>query len=431
VVLKIWRFMKKNNKKNLKTFKNLIIVFICFFSLMLQSSPVSKEQVTLAVQNWLKLSRGKALNTTFLTKNIKIKPFKDKKGKTLFFISELQEGFIILSSDDLIEPIIAFSSKGHFKESLDNPLFVLLINDMQDRLQRAGKINQAKIQPKTIKPLIKVEKKWQELTKNHIGLYTSGITIIDDIYVEPLIQTKWGQETTNIGLACYNYYTPTKYGVWESGNANNYPSGCVATAMAQLLKYYSYPLEKVGTKTYDIMVDGYLTTADLRGGDGKGGPYQWSYMTLNPNSGSTEAQRQAIGNLMHDCGLSVKMQYNYNWSGAATTLAAKAFKETFLYTNAKRAYDSGIYILPEFHKMINPNLDAKCPVILGITGDGGHAIVSDGYGYNYSTMYHHLVLGWDGSDDAWYALPDIKTSYADFDTVYKCIYNVFQKRKVK
>jgi hypothetical protein len=189
--------------------------------------------------------------------------------------------------------------------------------------------------------------------------------------------------------------------------------------------YYKYPNKTLNDKSYEIMIDGISTKAKLLGGDLNRGPYKWENMPEDPEDGASTLQREAIGALMHDCGLSVKMQYNPTWAGAATTLAAKAFKETFYYTNAKRAYDSAVYILPKFPEMINPNLDAKCPVILGITGDGGHAIISDGYGYNFSAIYHHLVMGWNGDDDAWYALPDISTYYSDFDTVYKCIYNIF------
>ena len=68
--------------------------------------------------------------------------------------------------------------------------------------------------------------------------------------------------------------------------------------------------------------------------------------------------------------------------------------------------------------MVNPNLDAGYPVLFGITGAGGHAIVCDGYGYNPSTMYHHLNMGWSGNDDAWYNLPTIDTAMALIYTIH-------------
>jgi hypothetical protein len=76
--------------------------------------------------------------------------------------------------------------------------------------------------------------------------------------------------------------------------------------------------------------------------------------------------------------------------------------------------------------MINPNLDAGCPVLLGIRRDGGgHAVVCDGYGYDLSALYHHLNMGWGGFHDAWYNLPNVDASQYTYDTVSSIIYNVF------
>ena len=76
--------------------------------------------------------------------------------------------------------------------------------------------------------------------------------------------------------------------------------------------------------------------------------------------------------------------------------------------------------------MINPNLDARYPVLLGIEGSSGHAVVADGYGYSASTLYHHLNLGWSGASTAWYALPLIDTgSGFTFKVVDQCVYNAY------
>ncbi|OPZ97498.1 MAG: hypothetical protein BWY71_01599 [Planctomycetes bacterium ADurb.Bin412] len=70
---------------------------------------------------------------------------------------------------------------------------------------------------------------------------------------------------------------------------------------------------------------------------------------------------------------------------------------------------------------MNPNLDAGQPLLLGIAGGGySHAVVADGYGYDSGTLYHHINFGWNGSNDAWYALPNVDT-YTNIGT---CIYNV-------
>ena len=66
--------------------------------------------------------------------------------------------------------------------------------------------------------------------------------------------------------------------------------------------------------------------------------------------------------------------------------------------------------------MINPNLDARFPVLLGIIDPQaiGHEVVVDGYGYTSATLYHHLNLGWSGTADAWYNLPTISAGSYNF-----------------
>jgi len=107
-------------------------------------------------------------------------------------------------------------------------------------------------------------------------------------------------------------------------------------------------------------------------------------------------------------------------------MAREVLPETFDYSNAINGFDGGNELSgPGLNGMVNPNLDAGYPALLGITRtSGGHAVVTDGYGYNSSTLYHHLNMGWYGVDDAWYNLPDVNSS-PDFDSVEECIYNIY------
>ena len=77
-----------------------------------------------------------------------------------------------------------------------------------------------------------------------------GLTSVSDVRIAPLTQTTWDQQTAAAAgtAACYNYYTPP-YG---AGNTTNYPAGCVATAMAQLMRYYQFPTTGVGTASFTI-----------------------------------------------------------------------------------------------------------------------------------------------------------------------------------
>jgi len=149
-------------------------------------------------------------------------------------------------------------------------------------------------------------------------------------------------------------------------------------------------------------------------------------MPLAPNQFTSLAHRQAIGALTHDAGLTVNMFYTPGASGSDTLDTADSLRNVFMYSNAVKGLNSYDNIGAGLIGMVNPNLDAGYPVLLGITGSpGGHAIVCDGYGYIASTLYHHLNMGWSGYENAWYNLPTIDTAIGTFGSVYKCVYNIY------
>jgi hypothetical protein len=257
----------------------------------------------------------------------------------------------------------------------------------------------------------------------------SGIPSVSDLRVAPFIQTHWSQTTTNDaadGAACYNYYTFP----YAPGDPTNYPCGCVATAMGQMMYYLWHPTTGVGTPWFTVTVDGAPIEACLRGGNGNGGPYDWANMVLNPQYGAAEVQRQAIGNLLRDAGVAVKMDYTKDLSGAYLEEAAAALVSVFGYSNAIVAdnlQDQEWVTIPYANRntIINSNLHAKYPVMLGIFGGGGHAVVCDGYGYNTQSMYHHLNMGWSGLDDAWYNLPLVYPPETSYNILGCMVYNLY------
>jgi hypothetical protein len=150
-------------------------------------------------------------------------------------------------------------------------------------------------------------------------------------------------------------------------------------------------------------------------------------MRFNPDCTDifNEDEAEATGALCYDAGVSVNMKYASDGSGVLVRDSKAALTNTFQYRNAVVGYkSSGIDISPGLIGMVNPNLDAQSPVFLGLTGPGpGHAVVCDGYGYESLTLYHHLNMGWEGSDDAWYNLPNIDSSHA-YNCVDECLYNI-------
>lgn len=389
--------------------------------------PTTETEARGAVAGWLNLSK-RPLGTRMGAKTGTIQVFKDSAGDVEYFVVNLQpSGFAIVGGDDLLEPIIAFAPQGTFEATLDNPLYDLVQQDVPARLaQVRGQEKEALKQGRMFVPRglhRRAQGKWRELQQRDAAPVTAtadlvgaGLASISDPRVPPLVQSLWAQGSEG-GLYCYNYFTP-----------NHYVCGCVATALAQVLRYYTLPMTGVGTQSFTIYVDGVINRASLRGGDGAGGPYDWNNMVLNPDASTSDLQRQAIGSLTYDAGVAVHMQYTSSSSGAYTKYVPTALMNTFGYSNAiyGNNYPNSMPTT-NLVNMLNPNLDARFPAILGITDaiGNGHEIVVDGYGYNVSTLYHHLNLGWAGVADAWYNLPSINTGYYNFNSVPETVYNIF------
>ena len=335
-------------------------------------------------------------------------------------------GFVIIPGDDLVEPIIAFAPHGEYDPSDQNPLGALVNQDVPRRLvlaqEEEAQARRVPFEPQGFRRQARDKwERWQgdPLTANAPA--DASLAGVSDVRVAPLVQSKWSQ-TTEGSNACYNYYTPPG----DPDTASNYPCGCVATAMAQIMRYFSWPNSGVGTASFYITVDGVSQSRSLRGGDGLGGLYIWTSMVWDPDSSTGDPQRQAIGDLTSDAGVAVHIDYAASASGAYLQDAQYAMVNTFGYSNAIWGTSSTTIPTDNLLLMLNPDLDAALPVLLGIYGSTvGHAVVADGYGYNTSTLYYHLNLGWAGTADAWYNLPTIDAGGYSFTKVGDCIYNIY------
>lgn len=213
--------------------------------------------------------------------------------------------------------------------------------------------------------------------------------------VTPLLTTLWDQEEP------YNKFVPS--GEWATESV---AAGCVATAMAQAMKYYNYPAQGTGSSSYTSS-----------GGESKGmnfktdygqHTYQWTQMLDNYEVEYSSASGEAVAQLMYDCGVSVKMQYGYastNGSGSYTDLVPHALATYFGYNRAMTLQNRGYYTDSEWDALIYEELAAGRPVIYSGTqadSDGGHAFVCHGYS-SYLDMYA-FNWGWSGQADGYYVL---------------------------
>jgi len=385
-----------------------------------QAAPSTAEQAARVVSGWLRLNAA-PLNQAISRQIKEVQSFSDAAGEVMYHVVFLYpKGLVILPADSLVEPIIGFLPEAvAYNPAQSDPLGALVENDVPGRVKlvRQGAPDMSSGVEKASSG---AQGKWRRLETASMGLDSpnaAGLASIADVRVAPLVQSTWGQgkAPATTGANCFNLYTP-----------NNYDTGCVATAMAQVMRYWAYPTAGVGTASFTIEVDTVPQAASLRGGNGAGGAYNWSNMPLVPGTPSN-AQCQAMGALSYDAGVAVSMSYAAGGSGGNVGTGATALVSTFMYSNAKIGHNADANIPDNFrNQMVNPSLDAGSPTIFAIlgSGGGGHAIVCDGYGYDSSTMYHHLNMGWSGADNAWYNLP-VYTAGFTYVSIQKVLYNLY------
>jgi parallel beta-helix repeat protein len=310
------------------------------------------------------------------------------KADNIYVYNIGDHGFVMVSGSTVLSPILGYSTDKAFP-SLDNApehyvSWISHYGEMIDFAMENG-----------IQPDAKTLQQWNDAEN---GLFPTKNTRT----VAPLLETLWNQDYP------YNYYAPSCNNYWTG---NHCYAGCVACAMAQVMKYWNYPETGIGSHSYIHNVYG---EQSANFGETT---YQWDIM---PNSLGQQANdaAKAVALLMYHCGVSVNMNFGSDGSGAFSKDVETAFRSYFGYCGAKyhekSKYGDDVWIA-----MLKAELDIAHPVYYsGATGKGGHAFVFDGYDAN---DFFHINLGWSGSGNEYYSLTDV----AGFDQQQAAVMNIF------
>ena len=267
------------------------------------------------------------------------------------------DGFVMVSGDDRVAPVIGYSLTSAFNP--DN-----MPSNLRGWLEGYEKqIAYARTLPD--KP------------------YEAPETRAGDA-VEPLITTQWDQSGP------YNNECPDIDG-------EKALTGCVATAMAQIMNYHEYPASAKGTGSYIIGND---TTSSI---DMTQYTFDWANMTDTYGKDATEAQNAAVAKLMAACGAGVQMQYGTIASSAYDSDVAESLIRNMGYDENVSFVLRDMYSNKEWINLMKSELQAGRPILYGGSSAslGGHAFVCDGYAPN---DFFHINWGWSGSYDEFYKL---------------------------
>ena len=338
---------------------------------MVQANPVSVSQAKLVGQQFVQANFDMSRQSSELTL---VYTGTSTRGEACFYVFNVgDEGFVMVSADDVFRPIVGFSDEGTFDAQNINPELNYMLNELISF--RSGKL--------TGNPTPAVASEWKQITERGTQLSLNGGRA--STY---LCTTKWNQDYP------YNYYCPNATG----GPGGHVYAGCVATAMSQVMKYWNHPLKGTGSHTYYYNVPGTGNgpwSANFGETD-----YDWDNMPNSINNNSPQVQIDAVATLIYHCAVSVDMMWAIDGSGAYSADVPQRISQYFDYTNQAVLRSRDSYSYDVWASMMKESFDMGWPLYYsGQSPEGGHAFVCDGY--NDANLYHYN-WGWSGSGDGWF-----------------------------
>jgi hypothetical protein len=299
-------------------------------------------------------------------------------------------GFVIISAEDEVYPVLGWSLKGPFGGISEiPPAFEEWLKSYTDQI--------AFIRQEGLKGDQTIKAAWEQYSD------ISGNSLMgkpEATEVEPLLQSTWNQGTF------YNLYCPAD-AMGPSGKAL---VGCVAVAMGQVLYYYRYPETGSGFSSYTHSNYGYLSA----------GYGSTTYLYNDMGRIATGKSHLAIAELLYHMGVSVQMNYGPSASGAYSHVAAQSLKSYFGYDQSLNLAYKYDYTDNNWVALLKANLDAGHPMYYHGYGSGGHAFNVDGYQNN---THFHFNWGWGGSYDGYFYLSNLNPGGQSFTSGQGAIVN--------
>lgn len=347
--------------------KTVLLLLMLALTVGIHAESITREQAQQRAEQFLQSRKGaRRLSPVKNRRRLSPRHGTPANATELYYVFDRgeDEGFIIASGDDRTEPVLGYCDQGHFDyEALPDAMKEWL-EGYAEELQYLQQTPQA----------------------------MAAAALPTHPAVATLMTTVWNQGDP------FNLYCPDFFGHGRS------VTGCVATAMAQVL-YYNR------AKSTNV------TLADMPGWTGRkqdpdtgakltnegvpaGAEIDWANMIDNYNDGKgSTKQKQAVAWLMHLCGAAVKMDYSNSGSGAYSSDVPTGCIQYFGYRSDCRAIWRSSYSAAEFDAIIYDQVAHRLPVYMS---GGGHAYVCDGYDGN---RYYHINWGWGGGGpDGYYLL---------------------------
>lgn len=312
---------------------------------------------------------------------------EQRNGDTLYYVFTAADGSsAVISADRRTQPLLAFSDTQPLSDSEVAPPAQMWLTHYADQL---AELRTLPYRPEDIHPA------WNR----------SG-ELRPEAAIAPFLRSNWGQGSE------YNYYCPKDI----KGEGGRVVTGCVATAMAQLMYHFRFP--ETGTGSYSYTDEHY----GVQSADYGNTTYDFSAMCDHPTSVNT-----AISTLMHHCGVGVDMVYGPNGSGMYNHSAAHVLKTYFKYSPDTR-YEFRDSTTLDWDSLIVSHLERGIPLYYAgwsVPDTNGHAFICDGYQRVDNANYYHFNFGWDGQSNGYFYTNALNVSGSHFNLAQELIINAY------
>lgn len=287
-------------------------------------------------------------------------------------------GFVIVAGDDRATKILGYSDHGTFDSANLPPQLAAMLG------QYAGEIQ-------SLAEGAPVDESWG---RKAVLCTTSDS---DELILKTV---DWGQDYP------YNLQCPKVDGV-------NCVTGCVATAMAIVMKYHNWPEQGYGSNiiwNMEKRIRESFNYDDIF--------FDWSNMADSYDESSSDISREEVAKLMNVAGYSVNMSYGVSESGAEAAIVGHALRTHFRYAESCEFIHSRRYTAEEWLAMLRDELDNGHPVIYH---GGNHMFVCDGYN---SDGLFHFNWGWNGAANGFYALSAMNPNGGNFSYDHAMVHGI-------